>query len=178
MLRSLSEEWSPLKMLIENTKDINTYSLEELYGTLMTYELNRTETKKKMLNSKEEERGQVAFKSIVDECTSSKNMKDEELDDLVLLVKKWKGFRQKYRFQKKEENGEKKNRFIKKKALQATWDESDDDEDESQEEIVNMCSMVIEDDVNTNEHSNELINRMDKDNQGTSICITKISMYD
>lgn len=30
---SLSEDWSSLRMLIENTKDINSYSLEELYGT-------------------------------------------------------------------------------------------------------------------------------------------------
>ncbi|XP_022866058.1 uncharacterized protein LOC111385861 [Olea europaea var. sylvestris] len=54
MLRSLSEEWSPLRTLIENTKDVNTYPLEELYGTLMTYELNNAEIKEKMRKSKEE----------------------------------------------------------------------------------------------------------------------------
>ena len=54
MLRSLSEDWNSLRMLIENTKDINTYPLEELYGTLMTYELNNAETKEKTRRSKEE----------------------------------------------------------------------------------------------------------------------------
>ncbi|KAL2506108.1 Uncharacterized protein Adt_21729 [Abeliophyllum distichum] len=39
-------------------------------------------------------------------------------------------------------------KFNKKKALQATWDDSDEDdleEDEVQEEIANMCFMAIED---------------------------------
>ncbi|KAL2532587.1 hypothetical protein Adt_05938 [Abeliophyllum distichum] len=54
MLRSLSEDWNSLRMLIENTKDVNTYPLEELYGTLMTYELNNAETKEKTRRSKEE----------------------------------------------------------------------------------------------------------------------------
>ncbi|KAL2455865.1 UBN2 domain-containing protein [Abeliophyllum distichum] len=54
MLRSLSEDWNSLKMLIENTKDVNTYPLKELYGTLMTYELNNAERKEKTRRSKEE----------------------------------------------------------------------------------------------------------------------------
>ncbi|KAL2524581.1 hypothetical protein Adt_09635 [Abeliophyllum distichum] len=48
-----------------------------------------------------------------------------------------------------------KKKFIKKKALQATWDDSDEDdleEDEVQvqEDIANMCFMAIEDEVSTN----------------------------
>ncbi|KAL2525527.1 Zf-CCHC domain-containing protein [Abeliophyllum distichum] len=97
-------------------------------------------------------------------------MSDEELDDLVLLVKKWRGFRNNRRFQKKDDKSEEKNKkiicydcdkpghkrtecpnkkkFSKKKALQATSDDSDEDdleEDEVQEEIANMCFMAIED---------------------------------
>lgn len=49
-------------MLIENTKDINTYQLEEFYGTLMTYELNRTETNEKIMKIIEEENRHIAFK--------------------------------------------------------------------------------------------------------------------
>ncbi|KAL2471640.1 UBN2 domain-containing protein [Abeliophyllum distichum] len=89
MLRSLSEDWNSLRMLIENTKDINTYPLEELYGTLMTYELNNAETKEKTRRSKEEmkepPKKQIALKSTNDEGSSNTNMSDEELDDLVLL---------------------------------------------------------------------------------------------
>ncbi|KAL2466119.1 CCHC-type domain-containing protein [Abeliophyllum distichum] len=97
------------------------------------------------------------------------NMSDEELDDLVLLVNKWRSFHNNCRFQKKEEKGEEKNKkivcyncdkpghkrikchnnkkFIKKKALQAKWDDSDKEdheEDKNQEEVANMCFMTIE----------------------------------
>lgn len=80
-------------MLIENTKDINTYHLEEFYGTLMTYELNHAETKEKSRNAKDEEkndstRRQITLKSSNDEETSNSNKSDDELDDLVLFVKK------------------------------------------------------------------------------------------
>ncbi|KAL2525600.1 UBN2 domain-containing protein [Abeliophyllum distichum] len=92
MLRSLSEDWNSLRMLIENTKDVNTYPLEELYGTLMTYELNNAETKEKTRRSKEEmnepHKKQIALKSTNDERSSNTNISDKELDDLVLLVKK------------------------------------------------------------------------------------------
>ncbi|KAL2532990.1 UBN2 domain-containing protein [Abeliophyllum distichum] len=92
ILRYLSEDWNSLRMLIENIKDVNTYPLEELYGTLMTYELNNAETKEKTRRSKEEmnepPKKQIALKSINDEGSSNTNMSDKELDDLVLLVKK------------------------------------------------------------------------------------------
>ncbi|KAL2470938.1 Zf-CCHC domain-containing protein/UBN2 domain-containing protein [Abeliophyllum distichum] len=116
MLRSLSEDWNSLRMLIENTKDVNTYPLEELYRTLMTYELNNAETKEKTRRSKEEmkepPKKKIALKSTNDEGSSNTNMSDEELDDLVLLVKKWKGFRNNRRFQKKDDKGEEKNKKI------------------------------------------------------------------
>ncbi|KAL2474397.1 Uncharacterized protein Adt_35133 [Abeliophyllum distichum] len=96
MLRSLSKDWNSLWMLIENTKDVNTYLLEEFYGILMTYELNNAETKDKTRKSKEEmkepPKQQIALKSTNDEGSSNMNMSDKELNDLVLLVKKWRGF--------------------------------------------------------------------------------------
>ncbi|KAL2471427.1 CCHC-type domain-containing protein [Abeliophyllum distichum] len=163
-------------MLIENTKDINTYLLEELYGMLMTYELNNTETKKKTRKNKEEikesPKRQIALKSTNDEGSSSMNISDEELGNLVLLVKKWRCFQNNQKFKKKEEKGEEKNKkiicydsdkpdhkmiecpnkrkFNKNKVLQVTWDDSDEDDHEEnavQEEITNMCFMAIEDEV-------------------------------
>ncbi|KAL2486199.1 Zf-CCHC domain-containing protein/UBN2 domain-containing protein [Abeliophyllum distichum] len=132
-------------MLIDNTKDVNTYPLEELHGSLMTYELNNVETKKKTRRSKEEmkepSKRQIALKSTNDEGSFNTNMNDEELDNPVLLVRKLRGFRNNRRFQKKDDKGEEKNKkiicydcdnldhkrtecpnkkkFIKKKALQA-----------------------------------------------------------
>ncbi|KAL2491892.1 Zf-CCHC domain-containing protein [Abeliophyllum distichum] len=103
-------------MLIENIKDVNTYLLEELYGTLMTYELNNFEMKEKTRKSKEQikesPKRQIAIKSTNDEGSSSMNMSDEELAYLVLLVKKWRGFRNNQRFQKKKDKGEEKNKKI------------------------------------------------------------------
>lgn len=56
MLRSLSNDWSSLRMLIESIKDINTNSLEELYRILMTYELNHAKTKGKKKTRKVKKR--------------------------------------------------------------------------------------------------------------------------
>ncbi|KAL2497735.1 Uncharacterized protein Adt_23285 [Abeliophyllum distichum] len=96
MLWSLSEDWNSLRMLIENTKDVNIYLLEELYGTWMPYELNNAKTKEKTRRSKEEmkepPKKQISLKSANNEGSSNTNMSDEELNDLVLLVKKWRGF--------------------------------------------------------------------------------------
>ncbi|KAL2461680.1 UBN2 domain-containing protein [Abeliophyllum distichum] len=89
MLRSLLKDWNSLRMLIDNTNDVNTYPLEELYGTLMTYELNAKimeKTRKSKKNMKEPPKWQIALKFTNDEGFS--NMSDEELDDLILLVKK------------------------------------------------------------------------------------------
>ncbi|KAL2486803.1 CCHC-type domain-containing protein [Abeliophyllum distichum] len=124
---------------------------------------------------KEHPKRQIALKLTNDEGPSNTNMSDTKLDDLVLLVKKWRVFRNNRRFQKNDDKGEEKNKkiicydcdkpshkktecsnkkkFTKKKALQATWDDSDEDdleEDEVQEEIANMCFMAIEDEVSTN----------------------------
>ncbi|KAL2542273.1 UBN2 domain-containing protein [Abeliophyllum distichum] len=92
MLRSLLKDWNSLRMLIENTKDVNTCPLEELYGKLITYELNNVETNEKTRRSKEEMKEppnrQIALKSTNDEGSSNTNMSDEELEDLVLLIKK------------------------------------------------------------------------------------------
>ncbi|KAL2461782.1 Uncharacterized protein Adt_45202 [Abeliophyllum distichum] len=92
MLRSFSKDWNSLRMLIDNTKDVNAYPLEELYGTLITYDLNNVETKEKTRKIKEEMKEplkrQIVLKSTNDEGSSNMNMSDEELDDLVLLVKK------------------------------------------------------------------------------------------
>ncbi|KAL2517792.1 Uncharacterized protein Adt_14039 [Abeliophyllum distichum] len=75
-----------------------------------------SETKEKIRRSKEEmkepPKKQIALKSTNDEGSSNTNMSDEELDDLVLLVKKWRGFRNNRRFQKKDDKGEEKNMKI------------------------------------------------------------------
>ncbi|KAL2517805.1 Uncharacterized protein Adt_14052 [Abeliophyllum distichum] len=96
MLRPLLEDWNSLMMLIENTKDVNIYPLEELYGTLMTYELNNVETKEKTRKSKEEmkepPKGQISLKLTNDEGSFNTNMSDEDLDNLALLSRNREDF--------------------------------------------------------------------------------------
>ncbi|KAL2517379.1 Uncharacterized protein Adt_13626 [Abeliophyllum distichum] len=103
-------------MLIDNTRDVNTYPLEDLYGTLMTYELNNAETNEKTRRSKEEmkepPKRQIVLKSTNDEGPSNTKMSDEELEDLVLLVKKYRGFQDNRQFQKKDDKGEEGNKKI------------------------------------------------------------------
>ncbi|KAL2466054.1 Uncharacterized protein Adt_41905 [Abeliophyllum distichum] len=92
ILRSLSEDWNSLKMLVLNTKDVNVYLLEELYTTLMTFELNNVKTKEKTRKNKEQmnepPKRQTALKLTKDEGSSNTSISDDKLDDLVLLVKK------------------------------------------------------------------------------------------
>lgn len=84
-------------MLIENTRDIYTYPLEELNRTLITYELNNAEVKEKIREGKEESKEllkwQIGLKILIEEEATSGNMRDEELDDLVILIKNWRGLR-------------------------------------------------------------------------------------
>ena len=39
ILRSLNKNWDPKVTVIQETKDLNNFSLEELFGSLMTYEM-------------------------------------------------------------------------------------------------------------------------------------------
>ncbi|KAL2486764.1 Uncharacterized protein Adt_31520 [Abeliophyllum distichum] len=139
----------------------------------MTYELNNAETKEKTRRSKEEmmepPKKQIALKSTNDEGSSNTNTSDEELDDLVLLVKKWRGFRNNKRFQKKDDKCEEKNKKIicydcdkpghkrterpNKKKYTNKKNLHEIEEDKVQEEITNMCFMAIEDEVST--HNND-----------------------
>ena len=39
ILRSLNKSWDPKVTAIQEAKDLNNFSLEELFGSLMTYEM-------------------------------------------------------------------------------------------------------------------------------------------
>ena len=56
--------------MIGTTKTTQKYTLEELYGVLMTHELNKAETKVKTLKNKEvvedKPKRQIALKSIAE----------------------------------------------------------------------------------------------------------------
>ena len=100
ILRSLPESWTTLKTVIETTKTTQKYTIEELYGVLMTHELNMAETKDKTSKNKDqvEERPkrQIALKSTSEEEDKSEGLDESEMEDLMALLGKFnrfKGFR-------------------------------------------------------------------------------------
>ena len=47
ILRSLSKTWDPKVTAIQEAKDLNTFSIEELIGSLMTYEITNSKSSSK-----------------------------------------------------------------------------------------------------------------------------------
>ena len=123
ILRSIPDKWDPKVTAIQEAKDLNTLSLDELVGSLIIHELtmqHRTEDDKKPRKS-------IAFKAAMDtiegsegEHSSDNDVQDE---DLAMIVRKFKRFigrkrRLNQKFIKKEEisrDKEKKKGKEKKK---------------------------------------------------------------
>ena len=82
-LRSLSDKWDPKVATIQEAKDLNTLSLDELMGSLITYELtmqHRTEDEQKKKKS-------IALKAVIekveeseDEHSSDNGIQDEDFE--------------------------------------------------------------------------------------------------
>ncbi|GAV59383.1 LOW QUALITY PROTEIN: UBN2 domain-containing protein, partial [Cephalotus follicularis] len=141
ILRCLPKSWEPKVTAIEEA-DLSTFPLEDLLGSLMTHELRmsdqaRNEPKKKT----------IALKASKDEES------DEDKYEMALLTKRIirilldkKNFSRKQL--KKPDCPKLMNNKDKKKAMIATWSDSDDsssDENEN-EEISNIAFMAMEDD--------------------------------
>uniref|UniRef100_A0A2N9F279 CCHC-type domain-containing protein n=1 Tax=Fagus sylvatica TaxID=28930 RepID=A0A2N9F279_FAGSY len=150
---SLPKRWEAKKTAIYEDRDLKVLSLDELFGSLMTYELE--------MNSKVEEeevkpKKNFALKSSHHDHDNSEEESDEE-EEIALMTRKFKKFLKKKKgfgrkFPKKgEHRGEssknespicykckkprhykndcpqvdKENMKYKKKALKATWDDFD-----------------------------------------------------
>uniref|UniRef100_A0A2N9EWZ0 Retroviral polymerase SH3-like domain-containing protein n=1 Tax=Fagus sylvatica TaxID=28930 RepID=A0A2N9EWZ0_FAGSY len=170
---------------ISEARDLKVLTLDELFGLLMTYELE--------MNSKVEEeevkpKKNFALKSSHHDHDNSEEEGDEE-EEIALMTRNFKKFLKKKkgfgrRFPKKGENkGEssknetptcykckkrhyknecsqvnKENMKYKKKALKATWDdsdESDSDNDSSDNEVANLCLLgyINESNISEDEHA-------------------------
>ncbi|GAV71273.1 zf-CCHC domain-containing protein/DUF4219 domain-containing protein/UBN2 domain-containing protein [Cephalotus follicularis] len=167
ILRCLSKCWTPKVTVIEEAKDLSTLPLEQLLGSLMTHETTmksheHVETKKKK---------PIALKSSKE---NSESDGDGDMALITSQFKKFlksqkgkkvfkKKFPQDEESSKKEEptcyeckkpghfkndcpNLKKKEKFKKKKAFVATWDDSDlsISEEESDGEVDNIDFMAIE----------------------------------
>uniref|UniRef100_A0A2N9HBY9 CCHC-type domain-containing protein n=1 Tax=Fagus sylvatica TaxID=28930 RepID=A0A2N9HBY9_FAGSY len=186
ILKSLPKRWEAKMTAISKARDLKVLTLDELFGSLMTYELE--------MNSKVEEeevkpKKNFALKSSHHDHDNSEEEGDEE-EEIALMTRNFKKFLKKKkgfgrRFPKKGENkGEssknetptcykckkqghyknecpqvnKENMKYKKKALKATWDdsnESDSDNNSSDNEVANLCLLgyINESNISEDEHA-------------------------
>ena len=110
ILRSLPKSWDPKVTSIQETKDLKTFPLEELIGSLMTYEMNNV-AKKKFENNLPKNRKD--FRLGTHENHSSISSSDGELKMKRKL--------------KSKKNG---TTCFKRKKKNKNWDESSSSEDE------------------------------------------------
>ena len=118
ILRSLTLDWEKKTTTIEEAKDLSTYSLEDLYGNLTSYEV---QIKEKELEDIPKKRSTALNASIESD--------DSDEEDLALITHKFKDFLKERRIQKKDKKN--KRKIKKKRTLQATWDDSSTDEERS-----------------------------------------------
>ena len=102
ILRSLPSAWDAKSTAIQEAKDLDTLPLEQLVGSLMTYEMNI-----KQKNTENEKKKKViALKTTTSKEESSGSSSEEEEDDDVALVSR--KFR---KFMRKKKHGYKKRHY-------------------------------------------------------------------
>ncbi|GAV67542.1 zf-CCHC domain-containing protein/UBN2 domain-containing protein, partial [Cephalotus follicularis] len=185
IIRCLPKSWMPKVTAIEEAKDLNTLPLEELLGSLMTHEM----TIKNHEDDEEQDKKKkkvIAFKSST--TNSSEEDSDDEMALITRRFKKYlakKKFGSKH-FKKtlpsksetkKEEiicfecnkpghykiecprSMKAKDTIKKKKAMLATWSDSDESssEEEENQEVAQLALMEINDsDEDEDEDENEV----------------------
>ncbi|RVW62830.1 putative mitochondrial protein [Vitis vinifera] len=179
-------KWHTKVTAIQEAKDLTKLPMEELLGSLMTYEISLT---KQLQESEDKKKKSIALKATTKEEEDVEEEKpSEEDDDLALITRKLNKYMRGERFRGKkftsrrnpsrressshgdkekwEEKGDlicfkcKKPGHIKydcplykieakrrmKKAMMATWSESEESsEEEKEKEVANMCFMAIDD---------------------------------
>ncbi|KAH9769987.1 Integrase catalytic domain-containing protein [Citrus sinensis] len=169
IIRSLAKEWRPKRTAIEEDKNLNTLPLDDLIGFLISYEEDLAAEK-----GHEEKKKSIALKASKYENDGESEPDDEEL---AMLARRFRKFfkkteeRRKFRnFKNKREKKEvitcyecKKPDHIrsecplinklKKKAMVATWDDSEEDssDEEESQEVSNLALMAIGEDDELNE---------------------------
>ncbi|KAL6313657.1 hypothetical protein AAG906_010075 [Vitis piasezkii] len=163
ILRSLPSKWHTKVTAIQEAKDLTKLPMEELIGSLMTYEINLA---KKLQEGEDKKKKNIALKATTKEEEDVEEEKlSEEDDDLALFTRKLNKYMRKKRdlvyFKCKKPGhikydcplykSEAKRRM--KKAMMATWSESEESfEEEKEKEVANKCFMAIDefDEVNSN----------------------------
>ncbi|KAH9688251.1 hypothetical protein KPL70_015081 [Citrus sinensis] len=163
IIRSLPKEWRQKRIAIEEAKDLNVLPIDDLIGSLISYEEDLAAER-----GNEEKKKNIALKASKHESDEESKLDEEEMDMLARRFRKLfkkSGERRKFRDLK---NRKEKNELIKcyeckklghirtecpllnklkKKAMVATWDDSDEEtsDDEEHQEMTNLALMAIGD---------------------------------
>ena len=171
ILRSLPKSWDPKVTAIQEAKDLKAFPLEELIGSLMTYEMT-CQAHDELENPLPKNRKDMALKSQEDHLKGTSSDEDSD-NDIALLTQKFKKYLRKNKFknnikhkfeQKKDQvicyeckkPGHYKNdcpqakkRTSKKKALKATWDDSSasEEEESNTEQVAHYALMALGEEI-------------------------------
>ncbi|KAH9716703.1 hypothetical protein KPL71_021554 [Citrus sinensis] len=171
IIRSLPKEWRPKRTAIEEAKDLNILPIDDLIGSLISYEEDLAAER-----GNEEKKKNIALKATKYKSDGESEPDDEELAMLARRFRKFfKKTRDRRKFRNLKNQKEKKEVIIcyeckkpdhirsecpllnklKKKAMVATWDNSDEDssDEEESQEVSNLALMSIGDDDDLNEVS-------------------------
>ena len=161
IIRSLPKEWRPKRTAIEEAKNLNTLSIDDLIGSLISYEEDLVAEK-----GHEEKKKSIALKASKYESDEESELDNEEIAMLTRRFRKfYKKTSERRRFRNFKNQKEKKkpitcyeykkpghirsechllNKF-KKKPMVATWDDSDEEtrDDDKYQEMKNLSLMAI-----------------------------------
>ncbi|KAH9769127.1 hypothetical protein KPL71_011881 [Citrus sinensis] len=163
IIRSLPKEWRPKRTAIEEAKDLNILPIDDLIGSLISYEEDLAAEK-----DNEEKKKNIALKASKHESDEESELDEEEMDMLARRFRKlFKKSSKRRKFKDLKNQKEKKEVIkcyeckkpghirtkcpllnkLKKKAMVATWDNSDEEtsDDEEHQEMTNLALMAIGD---------------------------------
>ena len=95
ILRSLPSKWHTKVTAIQEAKDLTKLPMEELIGSLMTYEINLT---KKLQEGEDKKKKSIALKATTKEEDVEEEKPGEKDDDLALITRKFNKYMRGERF--------------------------------------------------------------------------------
>lgn len=96
ILYSLTKSWRSKVMAIEETRNLDDFKLEELIGSLVTYEMTRRHENEREKPKKEyvKQKGIALNSIVVEEERSTKNESESE-EDMAMLARKFNRYMKK-----------------------------------------------------------------------------------